>query len=223
MQQAPTPKEQKEIYQRLRSHINIVVNAPCVKFEHFPFKWKEGKNSVGFTAIVEWFSGVQQEDLVKKCNYMLRKIRFNFNTSNHFANLKAIKTEDHTRQTIKFEAKANPDLLMAEIRASTHAHLWSHIQTYEEFKRHCQITYTVNPFGNTEDVSIVDFKAGTAVPIFLMLWIYGELTHDSEIIHEADGFGMVMINERNGLPEDNSDDFHLHFTSGMLDYRLPSE
>jgi hypothetical protein len=218
--QTLTPKEQKEIYLKLSSHIGVVVNAPCIKFDNFPFKWKEGKKSVSFTAIVEWFSDVQQEDLVKKCNYMLRKLKFNFNTSSHFVNLKAIKTEDHNRQTIRFEAKTNPDLLMAEIKGNAHAHLWSHIQTYEDFKKNCLITYTINPFGNTEDVSIVDFKAGTAVPIFLMLWIYGELTHDSELIHEADGFGMVMINDRNGLPEDNSEDFHLHFTSGMLDYRL---
>ena len=219
--QTLTAKEQKEIYQKLRQHISVVVNAPCAKFDNFPFKWKEGKKAVSFTAIVEWFAIVQQDDLVKKCNFMLKRLKFNFNTGSHFSNLKATKVDEFTRYVIRFEAKANPDLLMADIKGSSLAHLWSHIQTYDDFTKHCQITYTVSPFGNTEDVSIVEFKAGTAVPMFLMLWFYGELTQDADIIHEAEGFGTVMINERNGLPEDNGDDYHLHFTSGMLDYRAP--
>lgn len=212
--------QQKDIYQKLQNHFNVIFNAPCKYFPGYPFTWKDGECDVSITAIIEHFGEEQQDALTTSCNKMLAKKGGHLNTGPDYviSSLKASKLQ-RVEGGIQFESnpsksftKWTAERLMEEIKIGECAYFWTHIDTYSDFVNHCQIRFNVENFGGT-DVKKVEFHAYAGLPIFLMLWLLRQL--DFEIESDKCGFGKVIIVDRNGLPSDEH--CHaLHFSSGLI-------
>ena len=213
-------EQQKDVYQKLQNHFNVIFNAPCKYFAGYPFKWKDGECDVSITAIIEHFEEEQQDALIACCNKMLMKKGGHGSTSPAFI-VSSLKASVLQRYEGGIQFEVNPstsftkwpqERIMEEIKISDHADYWKHVETYSDFINHCQIRYNIKPFGGT-DVKEVQFHAYAGLPIFLMLWLLRQLDFERE--SNKCGFGKVIVIDRNGLPEDG-DDHNLHFSSGLI-------
>jgi len=224
-------RQQKDTYQKLQDHFNVIFNAPCQLFDGYPFQMKDTEGGVTITAIIENFEKEQQDALIKNYNKMANRGKYvnegrlftapalnNLGSAMITEGLKAsklLRVEGGIQFEVKSESPFNhwsPERLMRHVKESECAKFWTHVETYPDFVRQCQIRYDIRPFGGT-DVKIVTFEAYRCLPIFIMLWLLRQL--ECEERSSECGFGKVIIIDTNGLPG-NEDDHHLHFSSGLI-------
>lgn len=212
---ALNPEKQKQVYQMIQNHLGIIFNAPCTKFHDYPFTWKENENSVSITAIIEHFEEEQQQALVDRCNMKLR--RSNFSISRIIWASECLKARSLRRHgggiQFKLRSDVSDQAFMEILKESDKADLWGHVKSLTDFVDTCQIRFHVKPFGETY-AKVVSFKAYHGVPIVIMMWLLRQL--EGNISNDHYGFGQVIVMQRNGLPDAGSNDYKLHYGSGLI-------
>lgn len=211
-------EQQKHAYERIYDHLNVLLNAPCTRFPHYPFVWKEGECSVYVTAIVEHFEDEQQFALVTRLNKKLKQMNLCSNVPNwasEFLRARLLRRHDGGIQfKVKEEISETEFMEIVKGFDSDCANMWTHVKNFTDFLDHCQIRFHIKPFGETT-AKLVTFKAYHGTPIILMMWILRQL--ECYQSRNACGFGQVIITLRNGLP-DAGEDHSFHYKSGLINW-----
>jgi hypothetical protein len=204
---ALTPEKQVKYEVKLRTHLYVIYNGPCYKFEGYPFKWDPEKFDVSITAVVENFEQEHQHKLVREFNRMLSK----YDSYSNFNGRMIASSLDRVEGGIQFAALKGDIFLDEHVKSKGLANHWAKFETYNDFIQHCQIRFTNNyHFGNT-DARVVTFTACHAVPIYTMMWLLHQLDNTTSGVRNI--LGDVIISNTNGLPPV---DDHLHFGMGLI-------
>lgn len=218
MPAALTLAEQKEYAVKMQEHLAVVMNAPCAYFEGHPFLTAAANKDGGgvyIKAVIERFvydkyhadeaaaaaATDVQDILVERFNHLFQ---MGTNVSSHFHyKLKATKLK-RCEGGFQFEAKKEPEFFIRDcLRASPVSGLWAKYagssSSYKAFTDDCQIRFTQNqPFGNTS-ARIITFSARGGVPLYIMLWLFRELSWPQSPSRQW--MGHVEVIETNGLPD----------------------
>ena len=186
-----TPAEQEALFERARAHATALTRVPCARFDGFPFALKEG-GGVWVRAVLERFGLAQQIALVRRLNELFRMHRGGVP---HMLRARFLSGG--------IELVAEEPALSSELLALFDRAVWGAVD-YEAFAVEARISWEEDvPFGGTA-ARMVTFKAGTTVPLFVMVHVL-RLLEEEEL-----GLGAVIVCDRNGLPRDRGAYFALN-------------